>query len=497
MQDWLNKNKKTIFFTGIVFLFFAIITYLTPLAGDDWGYAYNGMKSNPIISALEFYNTWSGRFFSELWGFVVAPRKWLWNILNPLLFTTIFVCIQKIANPKQDLIKYLVTFFLMLFVSAYLRMETYTWIMGTTYVVPLAFSLLFLSLEFEVLRKHNKMKKWIFVVSMFLNFYIGLCMENIAAVMVLGHLLLILYRYFNKESCFQECCFFLISLTSFIILRSSPGSAARLAENVAWNEMSFLERLLTNIPYFLDYSFYDNKYLIMLLNGILMIHVCKKEKNKEIAASISCYLLFTIIMLLSNKAYSLTSIEIFNFINQYSGNVTSLYFNTCIWLGYIVILFVSSFRYFGDDLRLILLFFILLAGSSNLVMLISPIFGARSSLYFYYFCIVLILMLIEDQLISSKMIKYGLSIVFVLFSTYRAKDTLSKYRMVNRVQQDRLVKIQYYIDHPEEKDVWLPRMPIYTVHSADIEEEDTYHMEVFKLYYHLSEDCILHFYVEE
>jgi len=69
--------------------------------------------------------------------------------------------------------------------------------------------------------------------------------------------------------------------------------------------------------------------------------------------------------------------------------------------------------------------------------------------------------------------------------------------LVHQVQQDRLSKIAYYVDHPEVKDVWLPRMPIFTVHSADIEPEDTYHMDVFKQYYGLSSDCTIHFYWEE
>lgn len=497
MKEWFIKNKKTIFFTGIVFLFFAVITYLTPLAGDDWGYAYNGMKSNPIMMAFEFYNTWSGRFFSELWGFIVAPRKWLWNFLNPLLFTIIFVCIQKIANPEKKLIKYLLTVFLMLFVSANLRMETYTWIMGTTYVVPLALSLLFFSLELDAIGNHKKMKTCYFIFCLCVCFYIGLCMENIAVVMVFAHFLLVFYRIFNKESSIQEISFFAISLTSLILLRSSPGSASRLAENTAWNELNLIEQLLTNIPYFLKYSFYDNKYLIIFLNLILIVQMIKKEKNKKLKFIFFIVIICTVFALVSNKFYNLTAFEMLNFINCYFDNKLSLALNVVLWFSYIVILFLIIWRNYEDDLRVTLLYFVLLAGSSNLVMLLSPIFGSRSSLYFYYFCIILILLMMGNKTICSPLINKIVCFVLILFSGYRAKNILNKYKMVDSVYQDRLVKIQYYIDHPNEKDIWLPRMPIYTVHGADIEEEDTYHMEVFKLYYHLSDDCRLHFYVEE
>ena len=131
----------------------------TPLAGDDWGYALNGLKQNPLKSAWEFYFSWSGRFFSELWGFVVAPRKWLWNILNPLLFTAIFLSIFKIAVRVETggHISALLIMTMMLNINADIRMQTYTWIMGTTYVIPLALSLIYFSLVLEDFQKLDEM----------------------------------------------------------------------------------------------------------------------------------------------------------------------------------------------------------------------------------------------------------------------------------------------------------------------------------------------------
>ena len=84
----LANYTKYFYIIGALFIgcLFFYITYKTPLAGDDWGYALNGISGNPIELAISFYNSWSGRFFSELWGFMVAPNKWIWNIVNPLLF---------------------------------------------------------------------------------------------------------------------------------------------------------------------------------------------------------------------------------------------------------------------------------------------------------------------------------------------------------------------------------------------------------------------------
>ena len=91
----LSEFKKHFYILAAIFVagLFFYITFKTPLAGDDWGYALNGMKGNPIEMTMSFYQTWSGRIFSELWGFVVAPNKWLWNVINPILFTLIFICL--------------------------------------------------------------------------------------------------------------------------------------------------------------------------------------------------------------------------------------------------------------------------------------------------------------------------------------------------------------------------------------------------------------------
>ena len=143
----LANYTKYFYIIGALFIgcLFFYITYKTPLAGDDWGYALNGSSGNPIELAISFYNSWSGRFFSELWGFVVAPNKWIWNIVNPLLFIVIFLCIYYFSRSKKYYITtVLVILAVILSVDDNLRMETYTWLMGTTYVIPLALSMIYL-----------------------------------------------------------------------------------------------------------------------------------------------------------------------------------------------------------------------------------------------------------------------------------------------------------------------------------------------------------------
>lgn len=494
MKEILKRNIKTILFTSLVFLFFAIITYKTPLAGDDWGYALNGMNGNPFATAIEFYYSWSGRFFSELWGFIVAPNKWLWNILNPLFFTIIYYCINYLTNPKKSCLSYIVSFLLILYASDYLRMETYTWIMGTTYVIPLMLCFIYLC----IVKKYSvqRMSKKIIFLCLLINFYIGLCMENIAAVMVLINLLLSFYFYFKKEPYLCYVVIGIFSLISFIIMRSSPGSAYRLSENTAWLSMSLLEQIACNIPYFLRYTFYDNKYLILVLNIIMTFSILTHSKSKKWLKIVSLILSFmTTIMLLSNKLVSM-EFNVFTYLTLYQTDISCQILNCIIWVFYIIYLFIYFVFEYEEEYRNELLLYLLAAGASNIVMFVSPIFGSRSSLYFYYFAILIVLMVLQQIKMKKSIAFLGIILCSLLCIT-KGKTILNKYQLVNLVYQDRLSKIEYYLDHPEIKDVWLPRMPIFTVHSADIEPEDTYHMDTFKKYYGLADDCVLHFYWEE
>lgn len=204
------KNELIlVLISAFIFILFFYITKLTPLAGDDWGYAVLGKENNPLVHAFKFYFSWSGRFFSELWGFVVAPRKWLWNILNPTMFTIIYISIIKLIDPKKNKLLVMVMILaLMLSVSNTLRIETYTWIMGSTYVVPLMMMLIYLNIIKPLVFNGKFFSLQKLIISIFLNIYITLCMENIAAILVLFNILLLIYAYFNKKEYLKKLSYF-------------------------------------------------------------------------------------------------------------------------------------------------------------------------------------------------------------------------------------------------------------------------------------------------
>ena len=164
------------------------------------GYAVNGMSGNPFVKAWEFYFTWSGRYFAELWGFIVAPRKGLWNFLNPALFAGIYVLLYQIVNPKRNPLSVAVLIAaMMLTVADRLRMETPLGLWEQPMSCRYFLILLVIWMMKNILFSERKIKKVHYAALILLNFYIGLAMENCSAASILLNLLMLLLCIFQAK----------------------------------------------------------------------------------------------------------------------------------------------------------------------------------------------------------------------------------------------------------------------------------------------------------
>ena len=490
------KNNNTLIFTSFIFLFIYYVSSKTPLAGDDWGYALNGMKHNPFQLAYEFYFTWSGRFFSELYGFLVTPNKWLWNFLNAGLFGLIFYSILKIVGLKNSIVSSLLLLFLILSVKDELRMETYTWLMGTTYLIPLALSLFYFSVVLKNIEKYSRINKLMVPVLWVILFISCLMMENAAVLLVFGNILILVYLYFRDSTIpVSYISFFVVSLIGIILLRLSPGASARLIrDHSAWVELSILDQLIFNYSKFIRFTFIEHRYLVLVFSGLSFIKLVenwfKVKKYNLMHIVLMVFFVISAFSSLTLTLYSRFPLEILTlFIDPIS------MFNLIFWPLFIVAVFGFIFIAFDKTLRLKLYFFVLLAGVSNGVMMLSPIFGYRSSLYTVYYLIVMCLLIYSS--LNRKLWSKVLLIPLIVLCLVNVKQLVNKYNLVESVHNTRLGQIQYYKDNPEIKDIWLIRYPIYTIHGGDIEADDPYHMEVFKEYYGLNKDAVLNFYFPE
>ncbi len=383
---------------------------------------------------------------------------------------------------------------LMLNVSNNLRMETYTWIMGTTYVLPLFLSLIILYYAEEIYIQKSKagQEKRFCVILSILCFLVGLTTENIAAVMVFAFILMTGYLYYyEKKINIYVVINGLFSLLGFMIMRLSPGSRYRLLNDHAlWNELGLFEKIAQRIPDFIRYSFLENKYLILLLGLILCVYALiyyLNFKKKSSLVLLICNVLvngFAVVSVFSNILIDRFHLDMLAFLQDERSALLGLF-----WVIFTVNAFITCIITIpNQDTKEKAIFYLLLGGSSTVVMLVSPIFGARSALYFNYFVFIVIGLLFNELKISNKYLIVLIGILCVFLISRKTKEYLNKYSKVNEIQEKRLSDIAYYIANPDVKEVHITRMPPLSVHGADIEIGDDYHFETFKQYYGLPMD---------
>lgn len=470
----LAKNKKNILPTIITagfFLAFALISRCTPPAGDDWVYAVGGMYSNPFARTWEIYHAWSGRILSEFWGYIIAPHKNLWNILNPLLFTGIFILLQKLAEgnaTSHPIVAALLTVLLIFSVSNKLRMQTYTWIMGTTYVVPL-FLFLFLLLLLKPWIFEDKSSKLRTLLICILEVCIPLYMENAAALVCGADLLILIYLFINdKEKTGKMLLYFLFGITGTCIILLSPGAHARLTgDNAAFNELPFAAKIAQNWPLFLEHTYTANVWLMYCLSFVTAGYVFQKKNSFRNKLWILYLIVFLISPFLNNGYFYLVE--------------TAMLF--------LLVIFHEE----DKQKKMILIFLLLCALGANLVMLVSPIFDSRSSLYTVYLLFLLTLTIFEN-IDLPKLSAYAVTAVLVVLCAVRGLGYYHLYHTVHLITIRRNAEIQYYQVNPEAGDAWLVAYPDNMIHSPNVLEGDAIHDYYFKEYYYLSQDLHLVFY---
>lgn len=487
-------DKKNIYLLGLLFLvcLFLFISICTPLAGDDWCYAVNGMEGNPITKAFEFYQTWSGRFFSELWGFVITNNKWVWNVINPLLFGLVFLLIYKLSDVKKNYFLIVLSILsFILSVNKDVRMETYTWIMGTTYVIPLCLSLLYFYV-FEKVYLSKTNTKWLYACNTIL-LIAGMMMENISASIIVGITILTIYCYFNKkELLIPLLSNLIVSVAAFTLMRTSPGSTARLLRDYpTWSEYSMIKKISLGYPVFVQTTFIDNNYMIALLSIVMSALVLFSKRSNKF--------MLKIINIVIN---GIGVLVVFSFAYLKEGNIFSngeSLFSKIFWIIYIINIFYQIAYYVENEYRRNKsIFFLMFGGSAALAMLFSPLYEARSSLYTIYY-VALVASLIIEEIEFNKFINIGLCLLMLGIICFKTSDYVNKYNLVREYNKIRTKDIEYFKNHPNEETAGFLRYPIDTIHGIDIEWDDFVHMQAFGDYYDLPQayDNIYFYYLEQ
>lgn len=492
-SKYIKDNYILLIFSFFIFVYVAYISNKTPLAGDDWAFFNNSMNSTVINSAISMYYNWEGRLMTLFSIHFFIMNRNIWELLNAFIYTGVFISIYLIIKPNRKILFSSVFLFLMLSMKENIRMEVMTWITGSVYYgIPLLLSFVYCVINYNIYEnKHRKNNVFLIIMSSSIAFYLPLGMENISIAMLVASLSLIVLSYLQDKKIPLVYYFnIFMFIIGYLIWMNSPGSSIRLSQMPEWNQLSFIGKIMQTMPNVLFFTFYQNKVIIIALGLSLFLLNLQKNVFKYNWLFDIIYFISIIIMLSQRLNSIFPNIYLLELIaDPYS------IFNIVFWIIYAVTLVLNIIKISMINKSNKILLLLLITIFTNASLLMSPVIGYRLMIYSVFYLFALILLILNELEFKIKLEYVGV-IVLLILSLYLANKTISKFKVVESITNERFSIISDYKVYSEfyKDGIWLPRYPIYSIHGGDIELEDQYHMKAFKEYFDIPQEEIITFY---
>lgn len=384
------KNKKIVWYIALIFLFSLIFSLLIPFGGDDWGnYLQKGSSVlEKINTAISYYFTFEGRFFSRLFLFFLMPHKVLLCVVKSALMSLLFYLMYKVLKAED---KYLPLILMgILFVDFQTYAQVYVWNTGfITYFFPIVFLFILIFIGQKQIDGELRFR-FLNVLFIVLTFILSMFVENVTVGIIIVCLLNIVYYYLkNKKINILMLLCLIASVIGFCLMYFSPGTQARAASNTDFEALSVIGKFIYNIPNLVKYTYIKNSFLTGLLMIVSSVIVKRNIKNNFIKV-----LLLILIIIPAGLTMSINALSPFFEIPDILLKVLNSE-NVYIELYWIVftlafIFIIVRYSYVNN----VILFFLILAILSAGAMMFSPVWGGRTACLTSYMLLMVLFLII-------------------------------------------------------------------------------------------------------
>ena len=484
IKNFINNNKIILSNTMFLFLIFLIISCFIPLTGDDWTNAnFNTNNIFEIINiAWDKYFLHEGRFASRIFVIFFTNTKWLWNIVNAIMISGIYFFSMKIIKPKNIKLSSIIFILAMLLLENTMFTQSYLWVTGNcTYVLPMFLIVIYFYLLNKAWSAGWQCKKIYYIIMVFLNLLIPTMVEHISISLVITNLFFNIAYYFKNKKINKILLINLIfSTIGFLIIYLSPGAKLRAAE-YEFSNYSIINKIITNIPNFINYTYIKNTLLIIIMMILVNIIIFAKKK---------CNLKKIIIFILINIIPFLTVItNLLNLIAEKSSKARFIleYIDFSVdstnlliilyWIFITFFLLFINYKNFKKTKNFKPLFIYVIGILANSAMLLSPVWGGRTALFTVIMLYIDFIILL-DYLIDSDFKK--ITNVLYIFTIIYCTILLILYNSVYRQNINRENMIQKQLQQNCDTIV-IERFPDFILWNSNAYNE--FHENSFKKYY--------------
>tara|TARA_B100001250_G_scaffold118458_1_gene100563 strand:- start:1691 stop:3082 length:1392 start_codon:yes stop_codon:yes gene_type:complete len=289
-MNFIKKNLKkfNLYLHNISYLLIIISSLLIisailihPYVSDDYHYQ-KIVNEYPLFLDYYFdrYNNWSGRTFQTIVSYFVYEYKNFEVLIQFLVFPFFFLTsyliwykilkFKKLSQSKYDFLVFLILFWFILPSPS----ETIVWLIGSiTYIYPLLFGIIFLSIFVDLKNLFNS--KFKFLTFIIIGFLAGSSHIQLSAgCFVVSSLFLINYyknKQLNNKIFISNLVVYLFFLLGILILLIAPGNFNRLS---ALEDPNLVSQLYKSAIFFLSTIFYlgDIKsFLIFFLSTLFLL----------------------------------------------------------------------------------------------------------------------------------------------------------------------------------------------------------------------------------
>lgn len=480
---WVKNHKLSL---GVFFIFI-FISFLTPITGDDWGNFITGEQGiiASIDNAINMYISWEGRFFSRILINILTYHKWLWNILNSVMITIVFLSGCQLIKKNKSGISYILLFLSILLVNKVFFGQCYLWLAGSiTYLFPTALLLGIYIYLFK--KKEMKFKKIEFIIFLIFSVLIPMFVENIGCAYLIMLLGFILYDYFFNHHMSKELMIvFVLSAIAFTIMLLSPGSASRIHEYPEFSTLSIFQKIYINIPNFIKYAFTRNPFLLILSCFPVIYMIMNNKYIKGFQSMIATGLILFVGLAVFQNIMVLMPLDVY--VNFDFGKLSlDRWYYIIFWFIY-GLMFLYSICFIVKDkcklFKLLLLLFVGLASIGS--MLVVPEWGDRVSILFVYSANFISIYLVNEiwhpNHATHKLLQAVLAVLVL------SHITLASYGYLFDKRRNK--DIQSAIEH-QVSELTIYDNPLSLLwHYVPYEE---YHKKTFKWYFGLSDEVVIH-----
>ena len=359
----------------------------------------------------------------------------------------------KIINPRNKKLIFILSTLTILMMNIFTFSQVVVWVAGNiTYLFVIPMMLYY----FYNLLQNKKQTKLTIIINILLNIIMPMFIEHMAVALVVGNILILVYKYIkNKKLDKYILIYLLLSIISLLTMLLSPGSIKRSKiENVEFNNLSIINKIIYNMPNFIYYTYFIYPYLI-ILSTIGNYYLSKEIKNKYLRFTTYIFLLFIPII-----------VTLIYLLSEVTRNSLTIQNNILICI------------YSKNKKDKITIFFYTLGLVSNLVMLASPTWGFRTSFGTYIFLCISYLEIIDKNTIEKKFVNSLLLVITIIMIIFYsilyisiAKQNRENINKINASKHSNVIEIAKY--------------PSFA--NCNINPTNPYHMKRFKEYFNIPE----------